>query len=527
MKACFKKCRRYLRGITGGRAKRHPRTPTGWDWAKGVGACLLYALFLWWAECWWGIAAMPLIFDAYVTRRVPWGWWRSLENPLSRTLMSWLDALVFALVAVYFVNIYLFQNYTIPSSSLEKSLLVGDYLFVSKTSYGARAPITPLSMPLCQHTLPLGGAKSFIPWPQWRYKRVHPKAVGQGDIVVFNYPAGDSVLLGSRYEQTDYYELCYLVGKQIRGLKPTAIPQEPLQGSIADATDPWVKTHGYPSETPSGGLALASCKERSETMALGREYIRQHPDEFGRLSWRPVDRRENYVKRCVGLPGQWLEIRERTVYIDGKPLEEPENAQYTYRVELKSERMLPKELAKEIGLSSDDQRTLYQSGTCPLTKAMAARLRERKDVVRSVELQEAKETDMLFPLGMETGWTTDDYGPVWIPKKGETVTLTLDNLPLYERCISVYEGNDLRVTDEGKIEINGEETQEYTFRMDYYWMMGDNRHNSADSRYWGFVPEDHIVGKPLLIWWSSDKDYGLFNGGIRWRRLFRLVDKIR
>ncbi|MCD8285154.1 MAG: signal peptidase I [Prevotellaceae bacterium] len=447
-------------------------------------ACLLYALFLWWAECWWGIAAMPLIFDAYVTKRVNWGWWRSLENPLTRTVMSWADALVFALVAVYFVNIYLFQNYTIPSSSLEKSLLVGDYLFVSKTSYGARAPITPLSMPLCQHTLP-GGLRSYITWPQWRYKRVHPKPVGQGDIVVFNYPQGDSVLLGSRYEQTDYYELCYLLGKQLGQSAPD-----------------------------------------QDCMALGRDYIRQHPEEFGRLGWRPVDRRENYVKRCVGLPGQWLEIRSRTVYIDGKPLEEPENAQYTYLVELR-ERTLPKELAKEIGLSSDDQLTLYQTGACPLTKAMAARLRERRDVARSVELVGAKETDMLFPLGMQTGWTTDDYGPVWIPKKGETVTLTLDNLPLYERCISVYEGNELRVTDEGEIEINGEKTDKYTFRMDYYWMMGDNRHNSADSRYWGFVPEDHIVGKPLLVWWSRDKDYGPFNGGIRWRRLFRLVDKIR
>ncbi|MCD8266671.1 MAG: S26 family signal peptidase [Prevotellaceae bacterium] len=464
--------------------KKKDQKPTWLDWLKAGVACLLYACFLWWAECWWGIVLMPLIFDAYVTQRINWGWWRKLENPVTRSLMSWADALVFALVAVYFVNIYLFQNYTIPSSSLEKSLLVGDYLFVSKTSYGARAPMTPLSMPLCQHTLP-GGARSFLKWPQWKYKRVHPKPVAEGDIVVFNYPQGDSVLLGSRYAETDYYELCCLVGRQLR---PVA------QGS--------------------------------EAVTLGREFIRQHPEEFGTLSWRPVDRRENYVKRCVGLPGQWLEIRERTVYTDGKPQPEPENAQYTYRIELQT-RTLPQDLAKETGISTDDQRQLYQSGTCPLTAKMAARLRERRDVVRRVELEGAKETDMLFPTGVETGWTTDDYGPVWIPKKGATIKLTPDNLPLYERCIRVYEGNSLSLSADGGISINGKRTDEYTFRMDYYWMMGDNRHNSADSRYWGFVPEDHIVGKPLLVWWSRDKDYSIFNGGIRWKRLFRLVDKIR
>ena len=163
------------------------------DWIKGLVACALYIAFLVWIQSWWGIVVLPFIFDAYITKKINWGWWKDLEDPILRTIMSWVDAIVFALVAVYFVNIYFFQNYTIPSSSLEKSLLVGDYLFVSKMTYGPRVPQTPLHAPLCQHTLPMGLGKSYIESVQWDYKRVSPKKVTLNDIVVFNYPAGDTI----------------------------------------------------------------------------------------------------------------------------------------------------------------------------------------------------------------------------------------------------------------------------------------------------------------------------------------------
>ena len=224
---------------------------------------------------------------------------------------------------------------------------------------------------------------------------------------------------------------------------------------------------------------------------IGRNYIVNNPNEYGSIDHRPTDRRENYVKRCVGLPGQTLQIKNRIVYLDGKANKEPENVQYTYYVKLKA------------------------------VKVLSA----RKDLVTSIRLNTDAATGEVYPLNAVTGWTRDNYGPIWIPKKGETVQLTLKNIALYERPIRVYEHNQLDIRN-GKIYINGREAHSYTFKMDYYWMMGDNRHNSADSRYWGFVPEDHIVGKPIFIWWSSDPDRRGFSG-IRWNRLFRWVDNIK
>ncbi len=493
--------------------KKETYTPTKKDWFYGIALSVLYVIFLVWIKSWWGIVVLPFIFDAYVTRKVKWSWWKDLENPVTRTIMSWVDAIVFALVAVYFVNIYFFQNYTIPSSSLEKSLLVGDYLYVSKTAYGPRAPMTPLSMPLCQHTLPLGNIKSYISWPQWKYKRISPKRVTLNDIVVFNYPTGDTVALGPRYQSADYYMLCHQIGKDIY-LNNYGNPQ-------LDSLSPMELRHYY-----------------DQIQEWGSMYMKKNHQDFGDISWRPVDRRENYVKRCVGLPGQTLQIKDRIIYLDGKANKEPDNVQYNYQVQLRDDmglmdRMLPDDLVKELGLSSDDLyglnggNGLYKNGICPLTKKMKETLEARTDLVASITPAPQEEKDVLYPLNGHKGWTVDNYGPLWIPAKGASITLNLDNLPIYERPIRVYEGNSLEVTPEGDILINGEKATSYTFKMDYYWMMGDNRHNSADSRYWGFVPEDHVVGKPIMIWMSINKDYGMFRGGIRWNRLFRWVDNIK
>ena len=469
-------------------------TPTKINWIKGIVACCLYIAFLVWIQSWWGIIVLPFIFDAYVTKKINWGWWKDLEDPILRTVMSWVDAIVFALVAVYFVNIYFFQNYTIPSSSLEKSLLVGDYLFVSKMTYGPRVPQTPLHAPLCQHTLPMGIGKSYIESVQWDYKRVTPKKVTLNDIVVFNYPAGDTIAYN--WQNTDYYRMCkelYMYNMDV----PSNLDSMP---------------------------ALEQYRFYNHAIQVGSDYVKSVSSQFGEVMWRPVDRRENYVKRCVGLPGQTLEIRDHIIYLDGVANKEPEDVQYNYDVVLKH--TLPESLIKELGISQEDLTALRQYGNMPLTAKTKAALEARPDLVESIKYHPQDEAGLLYPLNGHTGWTCDNYGPIWIPAKGETVTLNMENLPIYERPIRVYEGNDLTVTDDGRILINGEEVKEYTFKMDYYWMQGDNRHNSADSRYWGFVPEDHIVGKPLVVWLSMDPDRSGFSS-IRWNRLFRLVDNIK
>lgn len=469
------------------------------QWIKFIVVLVLYLVFLYWLKSWLGLVVIPFIFDVYITKKIRWQWWKDSEGPI-RFIMSWVDALIFALVAVYLINLFFFQNYVIPSSSLEKSLLTGDYLAVSKISYGPRIPETPLTMPLTQHTLPIIKTKSYIEWPHWDYRRV--KGFGKiklNDIVVFNYPAGDTIVTDERWQSNDYYEMVYSYGQQI---------YEQNNPSPVD-----VKT-------------LTPQKQRdyfAQVYAMGRNYIANNPNQYGDIDHRPTDRRENYVKRCVGLPGQTLQIKNRIVYLNGKPNKEPDNVQYTYYVKLKQD--IPDDLMKQLGISMEDLASLNQSGYMPLTKATMKALLKHKDIVQSIRLNTDPVADGLYPLNGVTGWTRDNYGPIWIPKKGATVKLNMQDIAIYERPIRVYEKNTLMVKN-NKIYINGRQANSYTFKMDYYWMMGDNRHNSADSRYWGFVPEDHIVGKPIFIWWSSDPDRKGFSG-VRWSRLFRWVDNIK
>lgn len=489
------------------------------QWTKFIVVTVLYLLFLYWVESWMGLIVIPFIYDAYISKKINWQWWKDSEGP-TRFIMSWVDALVFALVAVYFINLFFFQNYVIPSSSLEKSLLTGDYLCVSKVSYGPRIPQTPLTMPLTQHTMPLFNCKSYIEWPQWDYRRV--KGLGNvelNDIVVFNYPAGDSILTEEQY-QTMYYELCYKYG---------TLSYLASKGYQIEKPDELVyEADLYKTFANASGLDTISPAERHDLMdqvyIAGRTYLANNAPHFGDIGSRPVDRRENYVKRCVGLPGQTLQIKNHIIYLDGKPNKEPDNVQYTYKVKLK-ESFLPEDVLKELGITNEDVRQMGYNGTMPMTKHTYEVLKSRKDLVASIAPDTTQYRDFIYPYNGCYGWTRDNYGPIWIPAKGKSIDLTIENLPIYERPIKVYEGNDLEVKN-GKIFINGKETTKYTFKLDYYWMMGDNRHNSADSRYWGFVPEDHVVGKPLFIWWSSDPDRGGF-GGIRWNRLFNWVDNIK
>lgn len=458
------------------------------QWIKFGIAAFLYALFCLWMQNGWLLLGEIVLVDIYLTKFIPWGAWKKSTNPTIQSILSWVDDIVFALVAVYFINIFLFQNYQIPSSSLEKSLLVGDYLFVSKLSYGPRVPNTPISFPLVQNTLPILNCKSYTDWPEWGYKRV--KGLGEvkrNDIVVFNFPAGDTIAL--LQQNPDYYTL---------------------------------------------------------VAQYGREAINLNKATFGEVMYRPVDKRENYVKRCIGMPGDSLSIRDNQVYINGKAAENPENMQFNYYIETDGT-MFNEEQFSLMDVSKDDRGLLgggngygqdllaylgFQANAngqynpvyrMPLTnKALA--IAKKFAFVKKIVIEPDAIGGTTYPVDYKTGWTRDNYGPIWIPKKGATIKLDEKNLALYHRCIKNYENNKLEVKD-GKIYINDQPSTEYTFKYDYYWMMGDNRHNSADSRSWGFVPEDHIVGKPIMIWLSLDKDHSLFDGGIRWERIFRWVHK--
>ncbi|KAA6343716.1 Signal peptidase I [termite gut metagenome] len=465
------------------------------QWITCAIVICLYLLFLLWIKSWWGLLVTPIIFDVYITKKIPWAFWKDIKNPAIRSLMSWVDALVFSLIALYFVNNYVFQNYQIPSSSLEKSLLVGDFLFVSKMSYGARVPNTPLSMPMTQHTLPVLNTKSYLEHPQWEYKRVTGFGnVKHNDIVVFNFPAGDTVALN--YQQTDFYSLAYSEGKHIYSHK----------------------------------INMDSLTREQQRIVFnlyynaGKKQVLSNPNQYGKVIYRPVDRRENYVKRCIGLPGDTLQIIQRAIHLNGMKQEDPEGLQFFYLVHATG-KPISQEFFRGLGLSNEDTQG-YQSGATefylPLTRKAYDTLLGRKDLVTAINTVEWG-GEGLYPLNLHTDWTTDNYGPIWIPAKGATVTLTDNNLPIYERCIGTYEKNKLERKPDG-IYINDEKTDTYTFKMDYYWMMGDNRHNSADSRYWGFVPEDHVVGKPILVWLSLDKDRSWLGDKIRWGRIFKWID---
>ena len=447
------------------------------QWVKAGIWSLIYILFIAWVNNFWWLLLLPFIFDIYITKFIPWTWWKKVKNKSLRSFLSWVDAIIFALVAVYFINLFLFQNYQIPSSSLEKTLLVGDFLFVSKVNYGPRVPFTPLSFPLVQNTFPIINTKSYLEKPQWDYKRLKGlDTIARNDIVVFNFPTGDTVAL--KQQNPDYYQLCYY---------------------------------------------------------YGREVVHSRKDIFGEIVYRPVDRRENYVKRCVAVAGDWVEIRNNQVYVNGKKEEKFPGIQFNYLVQTDGRR-LSDELLSKLHISKDDRLLLNTMQNpseiislgldpelpiyhFPLTEEAYNKLRNVSGVTKII-VEPEQYGGEVFPLGGGKNWTRDNYGPIYIPRKGAKLVLNAYNYPIYERVIRVYEKNKLEMK-EGKFYINDKPATTYQFKMNYYWMMGDNRHNSADSRYWGFVPEDHIVGQPVFVWLSLDKDKSWFNGKIRWERFFK------
>ena len=443
-------------------------------WFKFSVVAIIYVLwFVVWSRNLWMLLGLPVIFDIYITKLLN----RFIGEPYKkrkekskgfRELMGWVEAIIFAAVVATVINTYIFQMYKIPTPSMEKSLLVGDYLCVSKIAYGPRMANTPLSFPLVHNTMPFSssGKKSFSEAISRPYKRLAGRgSVERGDIVVFNFPAGDTVLLEN--QAVTYYD--YLRDYQA------------MYGEKA-----------------------------------GREKLAQH---YTIIS-RPVDKREHYVKRAVALPGDSLEIRHSQLYINGRYAEPIDGRQYVYFVTINGT-PISNQAFEKMGIAKDDilfdrENQRYQ---LPLTDKNLRTVQSMNNVVSVEKYESTQPMHYIFPNEGNFGWTEDNFGPLWIPKKDATVELTTENLPLYRRIIDVYEANDLEERD-GKIYINGKEATSYTFKMDYYFMMGDNRHNSADSRFWGFVPEDHVVGRPSFVWLSIDKDKR-FPKNIRWNHMFR------
>ncbi|KAF0235648.1 MAG: signal peptidase [Prolixibacteraceae bacterium] len=426
----------------------------------------LYLLWVIWMGNFWWLPGLAVIFDMYITEKVHWAFWKKKNPPNGRQtkVVEWIDAIIFAVIAATFIRMFFIEAYTIPTSSMEKSLLVGDYLFVSKTAYGPKTPNTPLSFPFVHNTMPLTkGTKSYLEWIQKPYHRMAGFGkIKNDDVVVFHFPEGDTVALNM--QAASYHQL------------------------VRD---------------------------------YGRERVWGDKRNFGEIVPRPVDKRENYIKRCVAIPGDEIKMERGQLFVNGKPQQNLPGLQHNYKVTTNGTAINPKALDK-LKIAEDD-RNVFSSEQYefPLTEESAGKLKEFTNVV-SVE-KITREPGVwepgVFPSHQDFQWNVDNFGPIVIPGKDKTVQLTAENLPIYNRVISVYENNKLEVNG-NEIKINGEVATSYTFKMDYYWMMGDNRNNSADSRYWGFVPEDHVVGKAKFIWLSMDKDRS-FPAKIRLGRMFR------
>jgi len=382
---------------------------------------------------------------------------------------EWIDAAVFAIVAATLIRLFIFEAYTIPTGSMEKSLLVNDFLFVSKLSYGPRVPNTPLSIPFIHNYIPGLGSKSYSQAIKLPYIRWWQSPVKRGDAVVFNFPAGDTVIHKEGFESAvPYYDI-----------KRYAAAGEPHYIDILN-----------------------------------------NPDIYP-IVVHPVDKTDNYVKRCVGVAGETVSVKENVVYINGQEQPLPPNSQMHYTVTINDNIVLDPETMKSkynVDADKGDYSLTNTKNEYRMLLTAAGKQKMQADgLIKDIKVDYSYNGGggETFPFDTAHHWSRENFGPVWVPKKGAKLDLTKENYPIYERAIHVYEKNDFYMKD-GKFFLNGNEITSYTFKMDYYWMMGDNRQDSQDSRYWGFVPEDRVVGKAWLIWFSWDH-------GPRWNRLFRLV----
>lgn len=384
---------------------------------------------------------------------------------------EWFESIFFAVFAAAFIRMFLIEAYVIPTPSMEGSLNVGDFLFVSKSSYGIRTPMTIAMIPLLHNRIPVVNKESYLKSPNLPYYRLPAlRKIKHNSPIVFNWPVGDSVYI--------------------------------------------TPTRSYTMNQVSRNPAYQNSDRYLVSKVKNKDFV-----------VRPLDKKDHYIKRAVGLPGDSLQIIDRQVYINGEPGKNPKNMQFLYGVNLTS----PLNEKKLINWEIDEgdiagRQRLGQSGGYFLTN-------EQVDNIKNISPQSTL-TPYAFPENepntfphdskLTQGWSVDNFGPIYIPEAGATVDISTDNIAFYKRIIGVYEHNDLEIKN-GQIYINGELAKSYTFKQDYYWAMGDNRHNSEDSRAWGYVPHDHIVGRPLFIWFSTKE--GSIKNGINWNRLFKSATK--
>ena len=439
-------------------------------WFKfGVVSALYILLAVVWTGNLWMLLGVVVIYDLYISRlfyKYVWHYNDELceRSALYKSIWGWIDAILWATVAATLLHLFVFQLYKVPTSSMEKTILIGDYLYVSKVTYGPQVPNTPIAMPFVFNTMPGSTTKkSYSEAIQWDYHRLKGlKRIKRGDVVVFNYPEGDTVLMPKRL---------------------------------------------YPTPGASYYDALRSYQQ-SYGQTEGRRRLLEDYD----IASHPVDKRENYIKRCVAIPGDTITIKGTTLFVNNEEQTTLPEQQFIYFVQ--SSTPLTQYMMDKVGVREWGGNAPYYYLT--MTDEVAAAVEKMPTVLSVIKYDNQESGLEFFPNCSSYNWTQDNFGPLYIPQKGATIDLTTENLPLYRRIIEKYEGHKLEVTD-GQIFIDGEKRDNYTFAMDYYWMMGDNRHNSADSRFWGFVPEDHIVGKASFIAFSMGEE------GIRWNRLFRKI----
>lgn len=421
---------------------------------------VLYLAFTLWTGFWLLLPGLLLIWDAYITHFIPW---KKVHFPKNyKSSIEWILAILTALLITLGIRTFFIEAYKIPTPSMEKTLLVGDYLFVSKITYGPKLPNTPLELPFMPNLLP-SGKLSYSKKLQFPYKRLKGfSKVKRNDIIVFNFPEGDTVVV--QYPGQNYYSLL---------------------------------------------------------RQYGRGYLHSRFD----IVTHPVDKRNNYIKRCVGLPGDTVLIDNGKVIVNDSFLPEFRHQQFKYYVRTSNHRLSDSVLDK-VGVSSTE--ISYNPNNSlhilPLSNGdvdFIKNLSEVKSLQRYIEPVVSFRNTEVFPHDVNYLWTTDDFGPVIIPRKGESVGINTKNLALYRRIIDVYENNKLEISGD-EIYINDTLSRSYTFEMDYYFVLGDNRHNSADSRFWGFVPENHLVGKAVMTWFSRDPEKDIFEG-LRINRMFKTI----
>ena len=449
---------------------------------------------------------------------------REWKRKKKSTQREWGEAILFAVVAASVIRSFFVEAFTIPTPSMEKSMLVGDYLFVSKMSYGAKLPQTPVSIPFVHNTIPGSMANSYVEWFKLPYFRLPGWSdVERFDPVVFNFPNGDTILVDPVLSGHDYYSFVRKEGMQMAATK--------------------VKSNGG-NPNDASQLVPEYANNRAKYDAIARAHFAENKIcyscgaggmKIGGIKARPIDKEENYIKRCIGLPGEDLKIINRQVYIDDQPIENPQEMMWNYRFALSNPAAMDRILKEfdipntpdNISMAGKDS-TGAQVYITPFTEEGYQKMKNRSDVIFIQVENDTVAWDNPFEMYPNSNmapfnsWTRDNFGPIHIPAQGETIELSPTNVDLYRRVITSYEGNTMEVKSDG-VYINGEKATQYTFQYNYYWMMGDNRHHSADSRYWGFVPETHVVGKAVFTWFSKENHDLPRDGKIRWNRMFRFV----